>query len=259
MEAMMDSIETNGNEIAYRRTPWDERVFELETIEILGIDYRDEEGVMELLYQLEEHIDSNGLIYFRNDSRDIVLKKIMLANNYYVSESSLELSHGKVQRCDFGNVYRNDLKLINTVSENNVGELKEIAVTAFNFSRFHEDPFLDVSKSRKRYEYWIDDLIEQKKKVLLYIKGDELVSFMFYEYVNEKKVDLILGGSKNGYGIMTPFFLSSVLSYLKDSGVKVVDVVISAANIQIFNMYINLGFQIKKPMLDYHKIIEKAG
>ena len=79
---------------------------------------------------------------------------------------------------------------------------------------------------------------------------------MFYEFINSEKVDLILGGSKNGYGYMTPSFWASIMNNLQDKGVKKIDVLISASNIVIFNIYLKLGFLIKNTMFDYHKKID---
>jgi len=254
----MKLLSVNDSVLFYRETPWDKRVFGVETIEIMKADFQNEEEAVKLLSQLEGGIEEEGLIYFRNDSRDLILKKIMIANNYYVPESSLRLNHRKIQRCDFGSIYSDNLCLIDKANDGHVNELKDIAKTAFSFSRFHEDPFLDIKKSIKRYEFWIDDLIRQGKRILLYVKNDEVISFMFYEYINDERINLILGGSKNGYGVLMPLFISSVLTCLKGSGVKAVDVTISASNIAIFNMYVSLGFQVIESMFDYHKIIKKV-
>ena len=50
-------------------------------------------------------------------------------------------------------------------------------------------------------------------------------------------------------------FWASLLEYLKKIGIKNIEVVISASNIVVFNIYLKLGFQIKKTYFDYHKFI----
>ena len=257
MQTMIHEIIYNTSLLEYRDTPWDEKVFGLQTKEILNIQYDENlEDINELVILLENKFDNDGLIYFRTSSNENILKKYLIKNGYYISETAFKLSIPKFQKKEYE--VKNTLNIIEKkLSVQEISEVKEIAKTSFNYSRFHEDPFISNELCNKRYENWIDDLIEQNKNVLIFKNSEnEILSFMFYTKIDEK-VDLILGGSKKGYGLLTPSFFSSVILYLQKQGVKKVDVVISASNITIFNIYINLGFTIKETMFDYHKFIRR--
>jgi hypothetical protein len=78
-----------------------------------------------------------------------------------------------------------------------------------------------------------------------------LVGFFSYK-VDEEEVDLVLAGISSryrGYGLL---FFSSVIEHVKPFG-KTVGALVSAANIDVLNVYINLGFGLKQSYIDYHK------
>ena len=250
----MEKIVFNNSFIEYRKTPWDENVFQISTLEINKIHGSNIEEITYLLNKLEGSIKNKGLIYFRENSNNIFLKKILLMNGFYITEASAKLINSQIQKINF-KLFNRFLNLENKMKKEYIEDIKNIAYTSFEYSRFHEDPFIDIEKARKRYINWIDDLLDTKN-VLLYKSNGQIVSFMFYEK-KDKKVNLILGGSKKEYGLITPLFFSSVMEYLKKINIKKVEVLISMSNIVIFNLYIKLGFTIKTSMFDYHKFITK--
>jgi hypothetical protein len=250
----MKKIIENENFIEFRETPWDKRAFDIKTIEIVNFNNISENN---LLKTMENNIKTEALIYYRSNSNNQHTKKIMINNNYYIAETAIHLFNYKIKSTNFSDKFRNKLKLDTVIQANDIQQLKDIAESAFEFSRFHEDPFVDINKSKLRYINWIDDLIKQEKKILIYRNSsNEVISFMFYEYLKEDKVDLILGGSKNSYGYITPSFWASVMTFLQEQNVKKIDVLVSASNIQIFNLYIKLGFTIRETLFDYHRKLQ---
>ena len=253
---MSNVISINNSILKYRETPWDKKVFELETKEILDIKYKDAKDISLLLENLEKYFcrEDDYLIYFRTDINNINLKENLIDNGYYIAETSVKLISKNVQKFNFSKIFKNNFELVTNITEEYKSQIKEIAYSSFKFSRFHEDPFVDISKSKQRYCNWIDDLILQNKYVLIYKENNIVYSFMFYEFINDTSVSLILGGSKEKYGQLTPPFWTSVFNYLKSKGVKNIEVVVSVANITIINLYIMNGFIVKNCTLDYHKI-----
>jgi len=241
--------------LTFRDTPWDKRCFEIDTKEILSIFYDNQLDLSHLIKEFESTTQSKSLIYFRCDANDQLVKKIMIENGYYIAEVSLIMKLNKLQKVDFSRIYRNDIELGKTISDNDIEQLQSIAFADFKYSRFHEDPFIDSEKAKLRYFNWISDLVNQKKEILVYRQKDKIISFMFYD-IEGSKVDLILGGSKEGYGVMTPYFWSSMLTSLQKNDVKKVEVLVSTANIVIINLYIKLGFNVVKTSLDFHKMID---
>lgn len=254
-EIELQEISCAKSLLIYRDTPWDKRCFEIDTKEILSISYDNQSELSDLIGKFEGAAQSKTLIYFRCDANDQPVKKVMIENSYYIAEVSLTMKLNKFQKVDFSRIYRNDFELGKTISDSDIEQLQLIAFTNFKYSRFHEDPFVDIEQAKQRYYNWISDLVNQEKEILVYRQKDKIISFMFYD-IEGSKVDLILGGSKEGYGLMTPYFWSSMLTNLQKNGIKNIEVLISAANIVIFNLYIKLGFNVEKTSLDFHKILD---
>ena len=67
----------------------------------------------------------------------------------------------------------------------------------FRFSRFHEDPYVDVKQSNIRMQNWVNQLVNENNPLLIYKMKEALTSFVFYE-INNEVVTLKLGGSIEG-------------------------------------------------------------
>jgi hypothetical protein len=251
----VETIEIGKSQLSYRHTPWDEKSFEMPTREIIGVDYCDENMLNQLIDGFEETLTERTLIYFRHDSNDQIVKKALLLHGYYIVEASLKIKLTKVQKIDFSKIYRNNLDVDEVINESDIRQISDIAYDSFNYSRFHEDPFLDIEKSRSRYASWISDLVKQKKNIYIYRLDGEVVSFQFYT-LNGSSADLILGGSKNGYGMMSPYFFSTIMTNLQKKGIKKIETMISASNIGILNTFISFGYMDQKTFFDYHKIFD---
>ena len=246
----------NDSWLEYRETPWDRKSFGIQTKEIMGVKYDGEETLTRLVETFEKSLEPEALVYFRRDSNDLTVKKVMLSRGYYIAECACLMKLARFKKMDFGKIYKNDLPLDTHFDENDVKELQQIARESFHYSRFHEDPFIDLEKAKRRYENWVLDLIEQGKELFLYRndKG-EIISFLFFEVV-DKKANLILGGSKDGYGMMTLYFFSTILTHFQKerADIKKIEVMISASNLGILNTYITFGFTAQTTFFDYHKI-----
>lgn len=252
----IQSIKFGNSVLEFRDTPWDEKIFGVKTKEILNIAYSKEEDIPILLDKFEKLFKFDGLIYSRQNARDIVLKKYFLQKGFYIAETAVKVKINKIQEQDFTQIFKRQLPIIEKkLTNDEILELKEI-VRSFTFSRFHEDPCLDISLSIKRYVRWIDDLVQKNTNVLIYKNSQgNILSFLFYSTINNA-ANLILGGSHKNHGILTPLFYASVINYLKNNKeINKIFTTISVANVVIFNIYIKLGFKIEKSFFDYHKKI----
>lgn len=253
----MEKIYVGDSWIEYRETPWDRKSFGVQTKEIMDVHYEQERDLTELVDRFEATLEPEALVYFRRDSNDLTVKKVMLSKGYYIAECACLMKLARFKKVDFSKIYKNDLPLDTHYNEEDIRQLQQIARESFHYSRFHEDPFIDLEKAKLRYENWILDLVEQGKKLFLYRSGDEIISFLFYEVI-DKKANLILGGSKDGYGMMTLYFFSTILTRFQQEGIKKIEVMISASNLGILNTYITFGFTDQTTFFDYHKIFKKS-
>jgi hypothetical protein len=141
---MMETITVNDSHLNYRYTPWDAKSFGMDTREIMDVVYQDANDLNTLLAEFEKTIEDDALVYFRQDSNDQVAKKVLFENGYYIAEASLQIKLTKIKKIDFSKIYRNDLEIDDQINEEDIEQLQEIAYHSFNYSRFHEDPFLDI-------------------------------------------------------------------------------------------------------------------
>jgi hypothetical protein len=250
-EIIIDS----NNRLEYRKTPWDTRALGFPTNEILSINYSDSLHINQLLRQFSEISQDAGIrfSYCRINSSDIALKNALQKSGYYYAETSALISKHDIHREDFGAIFRNDLVLSIPQTDIEFQQLRLIAQNAFQYSRFHEDPNIELELAKKRYYHWIDDLRAQKCSFLTYSTDGVIHAFFAYT-LNNNSATLLLGGSDTGKGFLSPSFWSSCLTDLKNQDIKHASGIISVANIGIFNIYSRFNFTVEKVMLGFHRI-----
>lgn len=237
-----------------RYTPWDQSALKVKTFEILEIDIIDFETS---LIELKNNSFCNAkLIYGRFPANNFIIKELLLKSGYIPCETSLRITLSKLNDYILPSLYTKRKLSIVEAKKNDFGQIAEIAYHMFKFSRFHEDPLIDNSLADNRMYQWVFDLAEQDVKCLINKSiNNEIISFMMYKMDENKKVELILGGSKKGFEMHSPYFWGSVISYLKINGAIRISTTISAANSGAITLYQNLGFKIIETKLDYHKHI----
>lgn len=242
------------NKLEYRDTPWDTRAFGFPTSEIISLKYSHRSSISELLRIYADKAQDKGVkfSYCRINAEDHELKKALQHEKFYYAETSILLIKRDVQREDFGKIFNNNLTLTVPQSEEDYQQIKLIAQNAFHYSRFHEDSNIPHDSAKHRYFNWIDDLRVQGKEFLILRNEKNVHSFLAFS-MEEKGVNLIIGGSAEGKGYLSPFFWSSFLTEFQRRGIKRVEGIISAANIPIFNLYINLSFKVDKVLIGFHR------
>jgi len=256
----MDTLRIDEhNYILSRPTPWDERVFGFKTNELVDVRYQDIESLRHLiaLFDRSNRESNVRFSYTRVNTEDKLLRHVLSSFSFYYAETSLSVGINKMDKQDFGANFKNDLPL--TVPDtSDYDQIKEIARSSFDYSRFHEDYNIDIEKARDRYFYWIDDLVAQGKQALIYKRDGIVKSFLFYER-HDASVDLILAGSIRGSDILSYYFWPSFMTYLQQGGCKKATTVISASNIGILNLYARLNFKFEKTLIGFHKMYDVQG
>lgn len=238
-----------------RYTPWDERALMVSTFEIQDIDYSSER---ECLHSLSNNDFCNAeLIYGRFPAKNLKIKELMLKSGYFVSETSFIVTLNNLKSFNLPSIYSRrkiDVSILNTSEYH---EVAEISKDMFNHSRFHEDPFIPKNHANDRMSLWVKDLANQNVTCLVNKStSGAVISFMIFKVVDSNAVELILGGSKKGHELHSPFFWGSVINYLKESNYSKVSTTISAANSGVLSLYQSLGFKITEVNIDYHKHVK---
>jgi len=244
------------NYIVYRPTPWDARVFGFNTNEILEVHYEDLNVLIRMLQLFDQynHEVNVRFTYTRVDTADAVLRHALTKCSYYYAETSMRVTLPHMERENFGTRFKNDLPLT-LPGEADFHQIREIARSSFDYSRFHEDYNVDKEKARARYYYWVDDLIAQGKNVFVF-KTDSIVKcFLFYD-THDETVRLILGGSRRGSDTLSYYFWPSFLTHFQRKGFTRTTALISASNIGILNLYARLNFKFEQTLIGFHKFYD---
>lgn len=235
-------------------TPWDEDALKIKTFEILEVDTRE-------IDRLRPELESNSfcdadLIYGRFPANDLLLKELLIKSGYIPCETSFRVTLSNINNYTLPKIYTRRLLSVQELESRKFNSIAEIASNMFKFSRFHEDPFIDNKLADERMYKWVKDLEHQNVKCLVSkSKNRDIISFMIYKIDEFMQVELILGGSKKGFEMHSPFFWGGVINYFKLNGVIKISTTISAANSGVLSLYQNLGFKIVKTCIDYHKHI----
>jgi hypothetical protein len=238
--------------LTWRTTPWDAAVFGYPTGEILRVQYADPQGLSALLERFAAVRRQAGLrlCVTRVPADDRHLRRALMTSGFVQVETALRMTHPRLGRVAGKPPFADNL-VLEAPAPGDGPALVEIARDAFNYSRFHEDPFVDVELARRRYQRWIEGLLEQR--ALVWVHRTEGGVDAFLAYTREgNTVDLVLMGSAAGRGFVTPSFLASCLRRLRDEGVTRAHATISAANRAILDIYARLGFQTEQTLFGYH-------
>lgn len=235
-----------------RYTPWDESALKLRTFEILTIETQNPDNT---LIELNDNSFCDAeLIYGRFPANNFLIKELLLKSGYIPCETSFKISLTKLNEYTLPKLYARRILPVKEAKKTEFSAMAEIARDMFKFSRFHEDPFIPNHLSDTRMYQWVNELKNQDVSCLINkSNAGDIISFMIYKVDGREHVDLILGGSKKGFEMHSPFFWGSVISYFKNKGIAKISTTISAANNGVLSLYQNLGFKITQTNIDYHK------
>ncbi len=242
--------------ISYRLTPWDTKAFGFSTAELTFTANQDRKALVEKYMQLERELVRSDIrfIYTRIDGQDFKLRKNLQELGFYFAESSLEIAKTKIQK--FTKLRLPGIHYLDATPVD-IPTIKLIARDVFNYSRFHEDPTIDVSLARARYFNWIDDLMHQQATFKAAYFGKALIGFNIQKEDSENKTaNLILAGCDDGQQVFVLSLWNEIIEYNKTLGMQKIATLISAANIGMYNVYAHFGFKVEKTLFGFHKWIK---
>jgi hypothetical protein len=246
-------VQLDGEHVlTWRTTPWDEAVFGHPTGEILSIRYSDPGRLAELLalFSAERRRAGLRLCVTRVPADDRELRRALMESGFVQVETALRMVHARVGRPVGKPPFPDDLKLEEPVPGDEQA-LVAIGRDAFNYSRFHEDPFVDVSLARRRTQRWVEDIVRQKAP--LWVHRGEAGVDAFLAFAREgSAVELILAGSAADRGFLTPGFFASFMRRFREQGTHRAGTLISAANRVVLDIYAQLGFRTERTLFGYH-------
>jgi GNAT superfamily N-acetyltransferase len=213
-------------------TPWDSRVFGVDTYEILKVS----EDIMDKIQTVSGH--------FTVKVAPLFPKKTLHDYGFYYCDTLIE-PYCKKENLKY---YQHDQVSISW--ETNVEELLPISHGAFVHGRFHRDFNLARSLADQRYDNWLKDLIALKHCMALVYTG-ETAGFIG---VNDNKLVLhALSENYKGKGL-AKYFWSAACQEMVNMGHGELISSISASNISVLNLYVSMGFKFRNPCDIYHRM-----
>lgn len=242
-----------ANWFNWRLTPWDAKVFGINTLEILDFNCSGVNQGRLLIAELEKIVKVNRIefAYVRIPSDERLARQLFYENGFYLAEISLELGKKDLPRYNL-NFPKVELLPLGSANEQTIEAVKNIARDSFDFGRFHDDILIDPQTARLRYYNWVDDMLGQKIEAYYIKHKDEVVGFHFQRSQGEI-ADLILTGCKKGSSTLAIPLWHSVFESLKERGIKECKTMISASNAPIVNLYTMFQFKVTRSFFGLHK------
>jgi hypothetical protein len=256
IEHKLESVVLDAAGTKARTTPWDARVFNVGTAEILDFAPADEAAAIATLnafaeWGVEKHI---GFCYTRVDAHDMPARRALQTAGFYAAETTFNISKRDLQKTDFSKYLRRGVNP-SAASDLDLPALSQLAHDHFDHSRFHDDPFVSATIARQRYAGWINDL--KAKEISIFRYRETLVGLHVQELdiVNPQTMHLILTGVAKPVAVLATAWWAAALDALKARNITHCSTVVSAANVGVLNLYNQFGFRIEKTLIGYHKFL----
>lgn len=244
------------NQVLYHYTPWNDSIYNGKSIEITNIIYDNEDKLYELLKLVEYktlQLKINFIAY-RFPSTNLTIKKALTQIGFYFVEHILEVQIRFTPTNNKRWQPYSKVTLERLTKPYHFEQIKAIAKNNFEYGRFMEDPFCQKENAQKRNENWVIDFLEKGYEFMVYLQKDEVVAFLLTKHEKDTNfINFLLGGSKKAYKT-TPILVGSGCNYYYKKEMKGMTNFISAANIDILNIYLRLGGKAVKSFYGYHKV-----
>ena len=133
--------------------------------------------------------------------------------------------------------------------------LRDIALRAFRFGRYHADPEFPDELASRRYRHWIERALDDPSpgtRVGVVGEPGAPAGFVHTELARETG-DVRLFASDPGAALLAgPALLLGAVRDLVERGANRVTALISAANVAPLNLYASLGFRFHDPEAVFH-------
>lgn len=249
----MITLSNKHASIDFRRTAWDERIFNFNCAEITHFEANDVGSGLDVMNQFEEwaHKEDIKFAYGRFEPTPII-KQIVHHAGFYFAESSYQIRHHKLQSSnDFDRLIRPGPSL-EPAKEADHEELRLILANNFKYGRIHEDPWIDMISAAARYRNWFSDLLAQKHQIFTYRLKNEIIG-IHVQRPSQNGVDLVLTGVKDSHALLGVSLWADVMKHNRLNGVREIETLISAANLPIVNLYRRFEFHFDTLLLGFHK------
>lgn len=216
------------------KTPWDSKVFGLDTYEIRRLSKASLEGALKLKGHFTVKVDP------------LSSKKLLHAYGFYYCDTLI------IPYCTPGRFRYFEHEDVSVMTDIDIAGLSAMSDYAFFHGRFHRDFNIDKHRADLRYAGWLKDLHKSGGVFALTLKGDVAGFFAF----SENKILLHAINKKYKGKGLSKHLWSVACGELFGRGYDELTSSISASNAPAINLYCSLGFRFRDPLDVYHRYIE---
>ena len=234
--------------LEYRDTPWNSRVLGYKTNEITGFSYENEKDLSMSLLLFDNKCQQEHVHLTVTQCFNRIVKRELLCQDYKGIGVSMVVEVTP-QTVNYSKVIEFPC-IVRECTEKDLGDVQMLAWNIFQYGRFFEDPFFTEEIARKRHQYWIEDMfVSLESKIYVAEYWNRVVGFMG---LSEHTGELHLGGMSKEYVHLAYVFWKKILEHQLALAPKV-RTIISALNIPVIHLYMNLGFKIVESNVLFHK------
>ena len=213
------------------KTPWDSKVFGIDTYEIKSVSKK----VLEMILNIKGH--------FTVKVNPLSSKKLLYDYGFYYCDTLIE----SYCTADEFVYFKHDKTSIST--KVNVDNLISISHGAF-YGRFHKDFNIDKECADLRYDQWLKELYNAGNVFGLIFDG-ELAGFIGF---SGKRIVLSAVDGKYKGKELAKYLWSTAYKELFNMGHDEISSSISVSNSAMLNLSRSLGFKFRNPVDVYHKL-----
>lgn len=215
------------------KTPWDSKVFGIDTYEIKSVS----KEILEQVLRIPGH--------FTVKVDPLSSKKLLHDYGFYYCDTLIE-PYCTPDR--FVCFERQEVSITHTVD---IAKLIDMSDYAFFHGRFHRDFNIDNQLADLRYAEWLKQLYDSGRVVAL-LFNDDLAGFLGGS--GNKIVLHAINKKYRGKGL-AKYLWSAVCKELFSKGYSELVSSISASNSPALNLYCSLGFRFRNSVDVYHRLV----
>jgi len=238
---------------------WDTKLFNKNVFEIQNTDYFNQNELKEIDESC--YSDNAFMSFIKLNNRDFEKIHYLEELDFRYMESQYKLKKRLTKAYKNSPLSRHCLlQRLDYSDEKTIEKIEEIITTTFDTDRYYLDPKLDKNYSGLRYNNWfLNSFNDDKYSTDVYIskKSGDIIGFQMVKKESDE-IYLMLGGvSKEykGYGFIASLLID-YFNYIFSYGIKTVYSSISSHNLEVFNIYMYLGFSLIDEKIVMRKIYE---
>jgi len=218
---------------AIETTPWDARVFGIETYEITLLNQE----------VINEALKAPGHYTVKVDP--LSSKKLLHDNGFYYCDTSAELYCPRERFVDWKD------EKVSISRDMALSDLLAMSRGSFIFGHFHRDFNMDAKCADRRYDNWLTEL-HKEDKVAPIVYAGEPASFM--AHTGNRFLLGAVGEKFRGRGL-GKYLWSAVCREVFSADYAQILSPISLCNTVVLNLHISLGFIARNPRDVYHRLV----